>query len=165
MSVFHDSLNRRANDILRACAAYGVRLATVESCTGGLLGAALTELPGASAMFTHGYITYADVAKTEMVGVKPELIATHGAVSAEVARAMAEGGLARSSADLALAITGIAGPGGGSDEKPVGTVHFACARKGGGTRHAQKHFSGDRGAIREAAVSYALEMILEALGD
>lgn len=152
-----------AQRILDACTARGVTLATVESCTGGLVAAALTELPGSSRMFTHGFVTYADEAKTAMVGVPEVLIKTHGAVSEPVARAMAEGGLRASGAGMAVSITGIAGPDGGSEAKPVGTVHFALAVRGKETQHRREQFTGDRSAIRAAAVQVALEMVLEAL--
>lgn len=163
MTVFNQSLCEKANAILGACKAHGVKLATVESCTGGLLSAILTELPGSSAMFTHGFITYANEAKSEMVGVDAALIDAHGAVSEPVARAMAEGALKNASADLAIAITGIAGPDGGSEAKPVGTVHFGCAMKGKATIHRQERFSGDRSAVRLAAVAMALDMIVAEL--
>lgn len=161
--MFNEALAQKATAILDVCKTHGCQLATVESCTGGLLGAMLTELPGSSRMFTHGYITYANTAKTEMVGVDAALIATYGAVSEQVARAMAEGGRDRSGAHIALAITGIAGPEGGTASKPVGTVHFACAIKGAPTIHAQQQFAGNRSEIRLAAVDHALDMILNAL--
>lgn len=162
MSALHPHLSHKANAILAACKKRGITLATAESCTGGLLSAMLTELPGSSAMFTHGYITYANEAKTEMLGVPMQLIDHHGAVSEQVARAMAEGALKNSSADLAVSITGIAGPGGG-ENKPVGTVHFACAMKGKPTIHQHKIFAGNRSEIRCAAVDCALDMILAEL--
>lgn len=163
MSLFPQALREKANTILGLCKKHGVTIAAVESCTGGLLSALLTELPGSSAMFTHGFITYANAAKSDMVGVDAALIETHGAVSEPVARAMAEGGLKASGADLAIAITGIAGPDGGSDKKPVGTVHFACAMKGRETWHADQHFNGERATIRLAAVDFALDSIATAL--
>lgn len=163
MTLLDETLCHKAHAILDACKQRGVTLATVESCTGGLLSAALTELPGSSRMFTHGFITYANEAKSEMVGVTAELIKEHGAVSEPVARAMAEGALKASSAYLAISITGIAGPEGGSEHKPVGTVHFAAAMKGKPTIHAQHVFKGDRRAIRMAAVDAALDMILREL--
>lgn len=163
MSLFPHELCEKANAILAACKQQGVKLATVESCTGGMLSAILTELPGSSNMFTHGFVTYANEAKSEMVGVDAALIQTHGAVSEPVARAMAEGALQCSSTDLAVAITGIAGPKGGSEQKPVGTVHLACAMQGKETLHQCRHFTGDRSAVRLAAVACALEMILAEL--
>ncbi len=163
MTGANDTLLRKARAILDACIAQGVTVATVESCTGGLLSATITELPGSSRMFTHGFVTYANEAKTEMVGVPAELIETHGAVSEQVARAMAEGGIKTSRATLAISITGIAGPDGGSAEKPVGTVHFALAMEGQATLHQHKVFQGDRNVIRMAAVDAALDMILTVL--
>lgn len=163
MTLFAQALCEKANAILSVCKLHGTKLATVESCTGGLLSAILTELPGSSAMFTHGFVTYANEAKSEMVGVPAGLIAQHGAVSEPVARAMAEGALNASSADIAVSITGIAGPDGGSAQKPVGTVHFACALKGKPTIHSRQQFSGDRTTIRLSAVEYALSLVAEAL--
>lgn len=163
MALFTTGICEKANAILAACKRHNARLATVESCTGGLLAAVLTELPGSSDMFTHGFVTYANEAKTELVGVDAALIAQHGAVSEPVARAMAEGALTHASVDVAVAITGIAGPKGGSDAKPVGTVHLACAAKGKPTLHRHEIFSGDRSAVRLSAVDAALEMILDAL--
>lgn len=163
MSYFEHELCEKANRILAACRQHGTKLATVESCTGGLLSAILTELPGSSAMFTHGFVTYANDAKCEMVGVDLALIAQHGAVSEQVARAMAEGALHCSSTDLAVAITGIAGPTGGTVDKPVGTVHLACAMHGKVTLHQHKVFAGDRSDIRRAAVDSALDLILQEL--
>jgi nicotinamide-nucleotide amidase len=162
-SIFPAGICEKANAILDACKRHDTKLATVESCTGGLLSAILTELPGSSHMFTHGFVTYANEAKQEMVGVPKALIETYGAVSEKVARAMAEGALQSSSADLAISITGIAGPGGGGETKPVGTVHFACAQKGKPTLHQHKIFAGDRSEIRHAAVDCALDMILKEL--
>lgn len=162
-ALFSNALSEKANAILDACKTHNTRLATVESCTGGLLAAILTELPGSSSMFTHGFVTYSNEAKNEMVGVELKLLAQHGAVSGAVARAMAEGALRRTRTDIAVAITGIAGPGGATEKKPVGTVHFACAMKGKPTLHEHKVFSGDRSAIRLAAADHALDMIIAEL--
>ena len=135
-------------------------LATAESCTGGLIAAVLTEIAGSSAVVDRGFVTYSNEAKTGMLGVAPSLIGSHGAVSREVAIAMAEGAIRASRADIAIAVTGIAGPGGGSLDKPVGLVHFAVAVRGGMTTHAERRF-GDigRSAVRLATVQVALEMI------
>ena len=142
-----------AADVLENCRKAGLTLATVESCTGGLIAAALTAIAGSSDVLDRGFVTYSNDAKTELVGVPAELIQSHGAVSKEVACAMAEGGLLASGADIAVAVTGIAGPGGGSAEKPVGLVHVACARSGAhDTRHQHYVFPGDRDAVREASV-------------
>jgi nicotinamide-nucleotide amidase len=139
-------------------------LATAESCTGGLVAGALTEIAGSSDSFDRGFVTYSNAAKTEMLGVDAALIEAHGAVSGTVAQAMAEGALLRSHATLAVAITGIAGPGGGSAEKPVGLVHFAVAAVGGATDHVREIFPDEgRKEIRMAAVRRALAMLLERL--
>lgn len=151
--------------LVKLCTEKKLRLATAESCTGGLIAAAITDVPGASAVFTHGFIPYANEAKTGQLGVAEGLIAAHGAVSGPVALAMAKGALARAKADASVAVTGIAGPTGGTKEKPVGTVFIACAAKSAAPR-AQKHlFSGDRSRIRAQAVEKALEILYEtALG-
>ncbi len=144
--------------------AKGLRLATAESCTGGLVAAALTDIAGASDVFDRGFVTYSNEAKRDMLGVPWPLIERHGAVSAEVARAMALGAIDRSLADIAVAITGVAGPGGGSADKPVGLVHFACARRGGAVTHVERRFGPlTRAEIRAASVAQALEMMIEAV--
>ena len=146
----------------QALRARGWMLATAESCTGGLVGAAITAVPGSSSWFDRGFITYSNAAKTELIGVPAELIARVGAVSSEVAHAMAEGALSRAHAQVAMSITGIAGPDGGSVDKPVGTVWFGLAWKDGGgalvqTRHAL--FPGDRALVRQQAALLALDWI------
>lgn len=134
-------------------------LATAESCTGGMIAAACTDLAGASDWFERGFVTYSNAAKTEMLGVPAALIEQEGAVSEAVARAMADGALAHSQAHVSLAVTGVAGPTGGSDAKPVGTVWFAwCV--GGETHSEMQHFPGDRAAIRAATLRYALQRLL-----
>ena len=149
----------RAEALVAAYAAAGRTLATAESCTGGLVAALLTAVPGSSAAVERGYVTYSNAAKAEAIGVDPALIARHGAVSEPVGRAMAEGARAASRADVAVAITGIAGPGGGSAEKPVGLVHLAVAGPGG-TIHLERRY-GDLGrvGIRRAAVADALGLL------
>ena len=137
--------------------AAGLSLATVESCTGGGLAEVLTTIPGSSHWFERGFISYSNLSKREMLGVKTETLARHGAVSEPTARAMAEGALSHSAADLAVAITGIAGPGGGTEAKPVGTVCFAWARRKHETRSTTLHFSGDRVAVRRQSVAAAIE--------
>jgi nicotinamide-nucleotide amidase len=149
-----------AERLLAACEAHALRLATAESCTGGLIAACLTEIPGSSSVVERGYVTYDNRAKVEMLGVAAGTIERVGAVSEEVARAMAEGVLERSGADLAIACTGIAGPGGATPTKPVGLVHLAVARRGRPTLHAREIFKGDRSAIRAASVDAALELAL-----
>lgn len=138
-------------------------LATAESCTGGWVAQVLTSLPGSSAWFERGFVTYSNAAKEEMLGVDPVLIQKYGAVSCEVAEAMAQGALQFSHANLSLAITGIAGPGGGTVTKPVGTVCFAWAGKTVGIHSEQIHLKGDRATIRRQAVSYALNYLIDLL--
>ena len=165
MFAADDPLLIRAAALLETCKSARLMIATAESCTGGLVAALLTEIPGSSAVVERGFVTYSNEAKNEALGVPMALIAAHGAVSREVAIAMAEGALAHSRADVAVAITGVAGPGGGSEEKPVGLVQFACARRGANTVQVEKRF-GDPGrpAIRRAAVEVALGMLEGAVG-
>ena len=134
--------------------------ATAESCTGGLVAGAITDIAGSSGWFDRGFVTYSDDAKHMLLGVPVRLIAERGAVSEEVARAMAEGALARSVAHVAVAVTGIAGPGGGTPGKPVGMVCFAFAARTQGTSVATHYFEGDRAAVRAAAVQRALEGLI-----
>ncbi len=134
-------------------------LAVAESCTGGLISSRLTDVPGSSAVLTHGFVSYANAAKTEMLGVPSELIAAHGAVSEEVARAMAEGALLKSGADVAVAVTGIAGPGGGSAEKPVGTVYLAIASKGGATMAFRQLHIRERTSFKFTVSQAALNLV------
>jgi nicotinamide-nucleotide amidase len=148
--------------IIAECARKKLRIATAESCTGGLVAAALTEIPGSSAVVDRGFVTYSNEAKSDLLGVPKALIERKGAVSQEVAVAMAEGALAHSSADLAVSITGIAGPDGGSAAKPVGLVHFGAARKGAATRHVERRFANEgRSAVRLAATAEALTLLQE----
>jgi nicotinamide-nucleotide amidase len=137
----------------------GLMLATAESCTGGMIAAACTDLAGSSAWFERGFVTYSNAAKTEMLGVPANLIAEHGAVSEPVARAMAAGALQHSAAQVSVAVTGIAGPTGGSADKPVGTVWFAWASPQG-VRSEVRQFDGDRAAVRKATVLHALQGLL-----
>lgn len=143
--------------------ARGLCLACAESCTGGLIAAACTDLAGSSAWFERGFVTYSNAAKTELLGVPAELIAQHGAVSEPVARAMATGALERSHAQVAVAVTGVAGPTGGSADKPVGTVWLAWATPAGVLAEKQL-FAGDRQAVRAATVDHALAKLLALLG-
>ncbi|WP_290874199.1 CinA family protein [Aquabacterium sp.] len=153
-----DTLARVA-DLAAALQHRGWRVAAAESCTGGLIAAACTELAGSSAWFERGFVTYSNEAKAELLGVDAALIAAHGAVSEAVALAMARGALARSRADLAVAVTGVAGPTGGSPAKPVGTVWFAWATHG--AAHAEcRLWPGDRAAVRRATVDHALAGLL-----
>jgi nicotinamide-nucleotide amidase len=155
-----EALIAQAAELLGACRAKHLTLAAAESCTGGLLAALLTEVPGSSDVFERGFVTYSNAAKTEQVGVPADLIERHGAVSEEVARAMACGALQHSRADLAVAVTGVAGPGGGTAAKPVGLVHLAAARRGGSVQHRELR-TGDigRSAVRRAAVAEAFALI------
>jgi nicotinamide-nucleotide amidase len=151
----------RAPDVLHALRMRGWMVVTAESCTGGLLAAALTSVAGSSDVFDRGFVTYSNSAKTRMLGVTDELIMRHGAVSEPVARAMAEGALDNSSAQIAIAVTGIAGPGGGNAEKPVGLVWFGSASEGATT--AVSHvFPGGRAAVRAAAVDIAFNLLCAA---
>ncbi|MCB8748140.1 CinA family protein [Rhodoferax sp. U2-2l] len=138
------------------------QLATAESCTGGLIAAACTDLAGSSDWFERGFVTYSNAAKTELLGVAPQLIEQHGAVSEAVVRAMAAGALTHSQAQVAVAVTGIAGPGGGSAAKPVGTVWLGWATPAGITSEVQ-HFGGDRAAVRTATVHHALTRLVTLL--
>jgi nicotinamide-nucleotide amidase len=148
-----------AERVLAGCRARGLKLATAESCTGGLIAAALTHFAGSSDVFERGFVTYSNAAKTEQLGVPAAQIAEHGAVSEAVARAMAEGVLRFSHADVSVSVTGIAGPGGGSAEKPVGLVWFGYATRGGDCTAYKKVFAGDRATVRAGAVQFALELL------
>lgn len=145
-----------AEMLLNKCSAAGLKLATAESCTGGLIAACLTEVPGSSNVVDCGFVTYSNEAKTQMLGVPAELIEAHGAVSEAVVRAMAEGAIARSRADIAIAVSGVAGPGGGTPKKPVGLVHLAATRRGGVTKHlAEDYGNVGRGEVRARTVADA----------
>jgi nicotinamide-nucleotide amidase len=165
MTAFSPALLDRAVSLIRDCAGRGLHVATAESCTGGLVAALLTEVPGSSAVVEAGFVTYSNEAKAAMLGVRADLLDAHGAVSEAVARAMAEGTLARSRADIAVAITGIAGPGGATATKPVGLVHFGLALRGGTTRHLERRY-GDlgRSIVRARSVEDALGMLERAVG-
>ncbi|MGE0745325.1 MAG: CinA family protein [Rhodospirillales bacterium] len=152
-------LTARATAVLDACRKAKRMVATVESCTGGLVCGALTAIAGSSDVVERGFVTYTNAAKTELVGVPEDLLVAFGAVSEEVARAMAAGGIARSRADIAVAVTGIAGPGGATPAKPVGLVHIAAARRDGAVEHERHVFPGDRDAVRRASVLAALAMV------
>ncbi len=153
-----------ARRLLAACEAKGLRLATAKSCTGGLIIACLTEIPGASNVVERGYVTYDNRAKEEDLGIEMALLEEVGAVSQEVAEAMAKGALARAGVNLALATTGIAGPGGATATKPLGLVHIAVACHAHGARHERHLLTGDRAAIRLATVDAALTLALRSLG-
>ena len=155
-----DAIRDTAARVLDACRARGLKIATAESCTGGLVAGALTEIPGSSDVFDRGFVTYSNAAKQQILSVAAAILELHGAVSRETADAMAAGALAMSDADLAVAITGIAGPAGGSAEKPVGLVHFAAASRDGCRVHRERRY-GDAGrsAVRQQAVAEALAML------
>lgn len=153
-----------AQQIVDKAGAEGLLLAAAESCTGGMVAAAITDVPGSSAVLDRGFVTYSNEAKSEMLGVRPETIARFGAVSQQVAREMANGALARSRADIAVAVTGIAGPTGGTEKKPVGLVWFALATRGGVIRAERRVFaSGDRSFVRMRATETALTLALRAM--
>jgi nicotinamide-nucleotide amidase len=149
--------------VVRLARAARKTVATAESCTGGLVAGRLTAVPGSSEIFRYGWVTYANEAKTAELGVPLELLARHGAVSAETARAMAEGALRASGADIAVSVTGIAGPDGGTTEKPVGLVHFGLARVGKETETSKKKLSPTREAFRYSATQIALDLVRRAL--
>jgi nicotinamide-nucleotide amidase len=158
-------MTARAAAVLDACRRRGLRLATAESCTGGLVAAALTAIAGSSDVVECGFVTYSCPSKTLLLGVPPDLLRRHGAVSAEVARAMAAGALARSDTGVAVAVTGVAGPG-ASERKPEGLVHFACALRTGPVLHRMREFGPlGRARVRAASVDAALALILETLGE
>jgi len=162
---FPAALLRKAEKLVKSARQAGLRLVTAESCTGGLVIGCLTEVAGASDVVDRGFVTYSNESKTGLLGVSRELIASHGAVSAEVAAAMAEGALARSGADIAVAITGIAGPGGGSAEKPVGLVYLAARRRDDKILARKREFGElGRHAVRLKAVDVAFELIGRLIG-
>jgi nicotinamide-nucleotide amidase len=153
-----------AEALLARCRSRGWRVATAESCTGGLVAAALTAIPGASDVVKRGFVAYSNEAKIELLGVLPETLAEHGAVSAETAAAMARGAAVRAGADLSVSVTGIAGPGGGTPQKPVGLVYLAVARGDGGLRVERRVYPGDRAEVRRAALTEALQLLYNEAG-
>jgi len=153
-----------AEGLLQACREAGLRIAVAESCTGGLIAGCLTAVSGSSDVVERGFVTYTNEAKQEMLGVPAALLARHGSVSEPVARAMAEGALANSPADLGVAVTGVAGPTGGTAEKPVGLVHIAGTRKGGETLFEHHQFDGGRDSVRMQSVTAALAMVKRLAG-
>ena len=157
--MIDDEMERAARNLLETLRSRGQMVATAESCTGGLIVAALTAIAGSSDVVDRGFVTYSNAAKAQMLGVPASVIEAHGAVSAAVAQAMAEGALARSDAALAVSVTGVAGPGGGSAEKPVGTVWFGLASLAHPVHTERQVFPGDRAAIRHATVLHALKML------
>lgn len=163
--MFPSALTGLAERVLDACQKSGLTLATAESCTGGLICACLTSVGGSSSVVDRGFITYTNEAKAELLGVPTILIATHGAVSEPVARQMALGILARTRVDIALSVTGIAGPTGGTATKPVGLVYLGAARRGRSALVERHLFTGDRDSVRLASVQRALEMAMLLAGE
>lgn len=157
--MFSDDLIRPATELMTACRAAGLTIASAESCTGGLIAACLTDIAGSSDVFDRGFVTYSNQAKTQMLGVPAELIAAHGAVSKQVVLAMADGALTRSGAGMAVAVTGIAGPGGGTEEKPVGLVHIAAQKPGHVVHHQCNFANRSRQSIRKLTVLQAFELL------
>lgn len=163
MGMSQDDTEALAKRVLEACQDRGLMLATAESCTGGLIASALTAIAGSSSVVERGFVTYTNEAKNQMLGVPLPLFETVGAVSEEVARAMAEGALENAPVQVAVSVSGIAGPGGATPGKPVGLVHMAVALEGGITLHARQEFNGNRDSVREQAVDAALGLVLELL--
>ena len=164
MSPFPDEMRALSTLVLERCRVAGLTIATAESCTGGLVAACLTEIAGSSDVVERGFVTYADTAKVELLGVARATLERHGAVSVETAGEMLAGALARSPADLTVAITGIAGPGGGSAEKPVGLVFIGVQRRGRSPRIERHVFAGDRAAVRKTSLERALRLLLDETG-
>jgi nicotinamide-nucleotide amidase len=150
--------------LLATCQIKGLKLTTAESCTGGLIAGCITAVSGASTVFERGFITYSNKSKGELLDVPAYVFMSHGAISEECSRAMAEGALKSTRASLSVAVTGIAGPGGATDDKPVGLVHVACAREGFETRHERHVFEGDRERVRLQSVESALRLLNQMAG-
>ena len=159
-----DDVTELARKLGRACRKKGVVIATAESCTGGGIATAITRISGSAKWFERGFVTYSNVAKKEMLGVDAKTLKAHGAVSEEVAREMAKGALAHSHADVAVSVTGIAGPTGAAPGKPVGTVHFAWTHRGGRTQHRKFIFPGGRVEVRMQTVYVAIQGLIELVG-
>ncbi|WP_275790918.1 CinA family protein [Pararhizobium gei] len=166
MSGWPDNIEHEARRLIAFLAKRSLMVVTAESCTGGLIAGALTEVPGSSAVVDRGFVTYSNDAKMQMLGVDPATLAVHGAVSRQTAIEMARGAILQSKAQLAIAVTGIAGPGGGSEEKPVGLVHLATAGRAGLLQHREMRYGNiGRDAVRLSTVRTALEMLGEAAGE
>ena len=162
--MFPEEIEMLARRVVVRATERGLKIATAESCTGGLVAGAITEIAGSSAVLDRGFVTYSNVAKAQMLDVAEATLETFGAVSRETALEMARGAVKRSGATMSVAVTGVAGPGGGSDDKPVGLVHFATAGPAGEV-HVERRFGAvDRDSVRQASVKQALEMLLEQLG-
>lgn len=166
MSIWPEDIEETARTIVADFTKKELLIATAESCTAGLIAGAITEISGSSAVFDRGFVTYSNEAKREMIGVANATLKAHGAVSRETALEMAEGAIGNSGANISVAVTGIAGPGGGSEEKPVGLVHLAAARRGHKTIHREMRYGDiDRSGVRLATVRTALEMLIEIARD
>lgn len=159
--MFPDDIQTLARQVIEAAAARGLMVATAESCTGGLVSGALTSIAGSSAVVERGFVTYSNAAKTELLGVPPGLIETHGAVSEPVARAMAAGAVAQSKAQVSVSVTGVAGPGGGTTDKPVGLVHFGAVGPDGAIHAGHRFGDVGREQVRLASVRVALGLLLD----
>ena len=164
MSLSEDEIVALAAELGRRLASRRALVTAAESCTGGLVAGAITSIPGSSGWFQRGFVTYSNEAKTEMLGVSAETLARHGAVSEETARSMAEGALRAGRANYAVAITGVAGPDGGTPAKPVGMVCFGWAALDGSTTSTTKRLPGDRAAVRHASVIVALQGLIDKIG-
>lgn len=158
--MYSTKLLNKTRELLQACRIAGIKIASAESCTGGLITGCLTEIPGASDVVERGFVCYTNIAKVEQLGVSAEMIHEHGAVSHEVAREMVNGALRFSQASLAVSVTGIAGPGGGTLEKPIGLVYIGTALKSNRTTIERHVFNGDRQTVRELSVETALDLML-----
>lgn len=164
--MIDDDILTAARNLIEKCTQQGEMIATAESCTGGLITGALTAVDGSSSVVDCGFVTYSNEAKHSLIGVSQDVLAEHGAVSLQVAKAMCEGALQRApNATITVSVTGIAGPGGGSALKPVGLVHFGCAGKGRATKLYHEVFPGDRHAVRKATILHAFAMINDMLSD
>jgi nicotinamide-nucleotide amidase len=161
MPLYQQDCTALAKDVLRVCGETNLKLATAESCTGGLIAAYLTDIAGSSSVVERGFVTYSNEAKNEMLGVPLDLINALGAVSEDVARKMAEGAVKNSRADIAVSVTGIAGPGGDTKDKPVGLVHMSAAKTACDTLHEKHIFTGDRDDVRQQTVAAALKLVLQ----
>ena len=161
--MFPETILYLANQVLDRCRLSGLHIVTAESCTGGLISGCLTAVAGSSDVFDRGFVTYTNAAKQQMLGVPAILFDTVGAVSKDVACAMAEGAIINSDSDISISVTGVAGPGGGSDEKPVGLVHMAVGLRGGQTLHERHVFQGNRTAVRISIVENVLLFINKVL--
>jgi len=159
--MYPEILYIMAEDLLENCQNAGFKLTLAESCTGGLVAGCITSVAGSSSVFERGFVTYTNAAKTDMLGVSKALIDEFGAVSEQVAVAMAEGAILHSDANLSLSVTGIAGPGGATPDKPVGLVHMACTREGQQTHHEHHEFKGDRERVRLQAIESGLKLLLK----